>query len=183
MVQRELQQLNHKLAGLSNRDGLTNIANRRRLDAFLQDVWNKTLCERQEVSVLMIDIDFLKQFNDFYGHLLGDEAIKQIAQALQNNVKRSSDLLARYGGDEFVVLLHGTGAAGALQLAQKIQVAVEDCAITHEASPIGLRLTLSIGVTTITPNLQLQPSDLIAKGDQALYQAKQAGRNRIYVDT
>lgn len=183
LAQQELHQLNRKLANLSNLDGLTNVANRRRLDAFLQDAWGEALSKQQKVSILMIDIDFHKQYNDFYGHLAGDEAIKQIAKALEKSVKRSSDLLARYGGDEFVVLLPGTDTEGALQLAEKIHAEVKSCGIAHEASSIGPMVTLSIGVATIVPNAQSQPNNLIAIGDQALYEAKQTGRNRICVAT
>jgi len=181
LAQQELEHLNRELANLSNLDGLTDIANRRRLDEFLQHTWYTALRQKLEVSLFMIDVDYLKEYNDHYGHLAGDEVIKQIAQALQRSIKRRTDLVARYGGDEFVVVLGATNALHALHAAREIQAEVAQLAILHEASPIGSYLTLSIGVTTIKPGQDTNPSDLIARSDLALYQAKQGGRDRIEV--
>lgn len=178
LAQQELQRLNSELASLSNRDGLTGIANRRHFDEFLQHSWGVALRQRLKLSLLMIDIDYFKEYNDSFGHLSGDEVIKQIAQTLQKCAKRSSDLVARYGGDEFVVLLGDTDAAGALQVAREVQQAVATCGIAHGSSSIGPQVTISIGLATMMPDRETQPCDLVARGDLALYQAKQAGRDR-----
>lgn len=181
LAQQELQRLNRELDSLSNRDGLTNVANRRHFDQFLRHTWCAAVRRQLKVSLLMIDIDCFKEYNDCYGHLSGDEVIKKLAQALQKSVKRGTDLVARFGGDEFVVLLGDTDDGGATQVARTIQEAVFECGIMHAASLISAQVTVSIGVTTMMPSRETQSSDLVARGDSALYQAKQGGRNRVCV--
>ena len=177
----ELQALNRRLGELSNRDGLTGIANRRRFDQFLKDTWHSGMRQEYPVSLILVDTDCFKQYNDHYGHLQGDETIKALANTIAACVYRRTDLVARYGGDEFVVVLGDTNAEGALITARKIREAVAQLAIEHKASPIEARVTLSIGVATVTPGRGSAPEELIAACDLALYQAKNAGRNRIYV--
>lgn len=181
LAEQALRHLNRELNSLSNRDGLTGVANRRYFGKFLHDAWSHALRQQLRVSLLMIDIDYFKQFNDRNGHLPGDEVIKQIAQAMQRRVKRGTDLVARYGGDEFVVLLGDTDDVGALHIAEEIQAAVSDCCIQHAVSSVSSQVTISIGVVTMVPSRETQPSDLVVRGDAALYRAKAAGRNRICV--
>lgn len=181
VLSQQLEEKTRELARLSNRDGLTNIANRRHFDESLQREWAVALRQQQQVSLLMMDVDCLKEYNDTYGHLAGDEVIKRIAVAMKQSVKRSTDLVARYGGDEFVVLLADTDVDGAMHVAAEIQAAVADCKITQVPSAASAQVTLSIGICSMVPSRETSPSDLIARGDRALYQAKQAGRDRILV--
>lgn len=177
----QLEEKTRELASLSNRDGLTNIANRRHFDQFLEHTWSQALRQRKDVSLLMIDVDCLKEYNDTYGHLAGDEVIKRIAETMQRCVKRSTDLVARFGGDEFVVLLGDTGADGALHVAEEIQRAVAACAIRQAPGAASTNVTVSIGVATMVPTRETERCELIARGDKALYRAKQAGRACIRV--
>lgn len=177
----ELQSLNRRLGELSHRDGLTGIANRRRFDQFLLDTWHSGIRQEYPVSLILIDTDCFKQYNDYYGHLQGDETIRTIARTIESCIYRRTDLVARYGGDEFVVVLGDTNAEGALITAQKIHSAMHTLAIEHKASPISSQVTLSIGVATITPGRGSSPDELIAVCDKALYAAKDAGRDRICV--
>lgn len=179
----QLQEKTRELASLSNRDGLTNIANRRHFDQFFEQAWFQALRQQQELSLLMIDVDCLKEYNDTYGHLAGDEVIKRIAVTMQLCVKRSTDLAARFGGDEFVVLLGDTGAEGALHVAREIQQAVADRAIRQAPGVASAIVSLSIGVATVVPTKGTDRCELIARGDRALYQAKQAGRACIRVSS
>jgi diguanylate cyclase (GGDEF)-like protein len=171
LAEQELRRLNGELASLSRRDGLTNIANRRLFESYLQDSWQQAQRQQGPISLLMIDIDFFKEYNDANGHLSGDEAIKQLARALQNSVKRGTDLVARFGGDEFVVLLTDTDSAGALHVARRIQQAVAVCCIPHTDSSISRLVSVSIGAATMIPGAESAPSELIARSDAALYQA------------
>ncbi|MDO9592174.1 MAG: diguanylate cyclase, partial [Erysipelotrichaceae bacterium] len=180
-AQQELSELNMELAELSELDGLTGIANRRRFDEFYLQEWNRAIRAQQNVALLMVDIDFFKQYNDHYGHLSGDEIIIRIAHLIKECVKRSSDLVARFGGDEFIVLLSDTDTEGAKIVAKNIQDALLVCGIKHDYSEICPYITLSIGIAVVTPTQDLQPSLLIQKGDLALYQAKQSGRNQVRV--
>lgn len=179
LAQQELQRLNAELASLSQRDGLTNIANRRHFDEFLQHSWGSALRQQFALSLLMIDVDCFKEYNDCYGHLSGDEVLKQIAQVLKKSAKRGTDLVARFGGDEFAALLGDTEVVGAQQVASEVQQVLADCGIAHGASEVCAHVTISIGVATMVPTRETQPCDLIARGDLALYRAKQAGRNRV----
>ncbi|HSL93615.1 MAG TPA: diguanylate cyclase, partial [Bacillota bacterium] len=177
----ELQALNRRLGELSNRDGLTGIANRRRFDQFLQDTWNGGIRHGFPVSLILVDIDCFKQYNDHYGHLQGDETIKIIANTIQSCVYRRTDLVARYGGDEFVVVLGDTSEEGARVTADKIEDAIIGLGLAHEASLVEQQVTLSIGVATTTPGRGSASDELIAACDRALYSAKNRGRNRICV--
>lgn len=180
-AQLELQQLNAELASLSSRDGLTNVANRRYFDECLQQAWYIGQRQQMNVSLLMIDVDHLKEYNDYYGHLAGDDVIKQIAQALERGVRRSTDLVARYGGDEFVVLLYDTAQTGAQHVADKLHASVAACGILLPETSSSKQVTVSIGIATMMPDNDTQPSELIARSDLALYQAKQDGRNCIRI--
>ncbi|WP_304608945.1 diguanylate cyclase [Planktothrix sp. FACHB-1365] len=159
-------------------DQLTQIANRRCFDEILNQEWHRLIREQRPLSLLLCDIDYFKQYNDTYGHSQGDICLQQVAQALQQGVQRSIDLVARYGGEEFVVILPHTDQEGALQVAEKIQEAIQQFNLPHCASAISQRVTMSIGICTIIPTLDRVPLDLINAADEALYQAKTQGRNR-----
>jgi two-component system, cell cycle response regulator len=130
------------------------------------------------VVLILCDIDFFKLYNDHYGHLVGDDCLKQVAQAIQQSVHRPADLAARYGGEEFVVILPRTMTEGALHIAAQIKAALATLNMLHARSPIGHLVTLSMGIATFVPTLESAPEELIAAADQALYRAKAEGRNR-----
>jgi len=170
--------VNATLRDLAGRDGLTGLFNRRRLDEALGTEWLRALRDRQPLSVLMIDVDHFKGYNDTYGHQEGDACLRRLAQVLQDATKRPADLVARYGGEEFLVCLPGTPAAGAFEVAQKIQAAVRDMAIPHAASPLHV-VTLSIGLAGMVPDAEAACDRLVAAADAGLYRAKAAGRDRV----
>ncbi|SCZ76009.1 sensor domain-containing diguanylate cyclase [Acidaminobacter hydrogenoformans] len=177
-AQQKLRLLNEELAALSEMDGLTGIANRRRFDEFYFQAWSRAKREKEPLTLLMIDIDYFKQYNDTYGHITGDEMIKRTAALISDNVKRTSDLVARYGGDEFIILLSNTDEHGALMVANRIRHALAEEAVIHSRSPLGVT-TLSIGMSTCIPDRTMIMSEHIQSVDAALYEAKLAGRNRI----
>ena len=164
---------------LANSDSLTRIANRRRFDEHLEQQWKQMARDRSPLSIVMCDIDYFKQYNDVYGHVSGDDCLKQVAQALNSVLNRPSDLVARYGGEEFVAVLPQTALAGAIAVAEMMQSALARCQISNQRSAVGPYVTLSIGVaSTIPSHLQL-PTSLVDEADRLLYLAKQRGRNQI----
>jgi hemerythrin len=176
-----LQELNLRLESLSKTDGLLGIANRRHFDERLVLEWRRAARDRHPLSLLMIDIDHFKLYNDHYGHLAGDECLKAVCKVVQSRLKRSPDLLARYGGEELVVILSGTDEEGALVVARKILEALWELDLPHAASPVAGRVTVSIGVATLVPDPKMGSHILVDAADRALYMAKDAGRNRICV--
>lgn len=174
-----LAEMNLQLEELSTLDGLTGIANRHSFNAFLDREWKRAYRDRIPVAAIMIDIDCFKAYNDTYGHLEGDECLRQVAGALREVIKRPADLLARYGGEEFVAILPETEEGGALMVAEAMRHRVEKLAIPHSGSPVAPHVTVSIGVADVTPSPGTSPEVLIAAADRALYQAKQGGRNRV----
>lgn len=174
----ELQTANRELRLLAHLDGLTKIANRRCFDEFLQQVWQRLGRTSQPLSLLMLDVDFFKCYNDVYGHQHGDECLTQIAHTIQKAVSRPTDLAARYGGEEFAVILPETSENGAFKVAELIRNAVLALAIPHEASDTAGYVTVSIGITSLIPVIDFSPDYLIDLADQALYLAKHQGRNR-----
>jgi diguanylate cyclase (GGDEF)-like protein len=177
--ERELVELAEKLRRLSTVDGLTGVANRRSFDEELTRVWRRAQRESSPVSLAMIDVDQFKSYNDHYGHLAGDDCLRQVAVLLQQTVKRPFDLVARYGGEEFAVLLPDTDVPGAQKLAEEMRASVESLTIPHAASTVSARVTMSCGVATILPAAGSEPASLVAASDACLYQAKRAGRNRV----
>lgn len=169
------QQLN----AIARIDGLTSICNRREFDMRLLTEWRRSTRADLKLSLLMIDIDHFKEYNDHYGHLKGDSCLTLIAQILRICNHRSSDTLARYGGEEFVALLPESDITGALEVAQQCLETVQGAAIPHDASPVNPYVTISIGVTAIQPTAGLNMTLLIEQADVALYQAKHNGRNQI----
>ena len=162
-------------------DGLTQIANRRKLDASLSAEWGRAMRYGNPISALMIDIDFFKFYNDTYGHQAGDDVLIEVARALSDSVNRPGDLAARYGGEEFVVLLPGVDTDRAVSFAELLRGRVEALGIEHSRSKAAPVVTVSIGVTSLIPTKDITPQYLIKSADKALYAAKEAGRNRIYV--
>jgi diguanylate cyclase (GGDEF)-like protein/PAS domain S-box-containing protein len=168
-----------ELERLSMTDPLTGIANRRFFDQYLEAEWNRAVRTRQPLSLVLVDIDFLKELNDSRGHSEADEAIKSVATCLQGMVKRSTDLAARIGGDEFVLILPDTTHEGAMTIAQRTQAMMEQLRIDHPRSSVSHRLTVSQGVATAMPHSKGTWNRLLLEADRALYRAKHMGRARV----
>jgi two-component system chemotaxis family response regulator WspR len=177
--QQQLTEANILLQRLMNMDGLTGLNNRRRFDEYAAVEWSRAVREKNSLSLLMIDVDYFKAYNDTYGHLAGDEVLKQIAQAIQQSTQRPADLAARFGGEEFVLILPATPAAGAQLLGQRIVRAVNEANISHAASPAADHATVSIGGASTLPGLDTSLLALLETADLALYAAKHSGRNRL----
>lgn len=174
-----LEESNRELQRLSSLDGLTGIANRRQFDVSLDQEWQRALRNCGQLSLVMVDIDYFKLYNDTYGHQLGDECLQSVARSLDRVVHRPCDLVTRYGGEEFAVILPETTPEGAMQVAEKMQQAIYHLNIEHEASKVSDRITLSIGIATASPRGIGHHEDLLKSADSALYEAKNEGRDRI----
>jgi len=180
-MSRDLASANRELEKLSRQDGLTGIANRRYFDSYLVTEVRRGARERQPLSLILSDVDHFKAFNDCYGHQAGDDCLRRVAAALSSAGRRPADLAARYGGEEFAMVLPGTVLDGAVDVAQAVSRAIEGLAIPHERSAVDRRVTLSQGIVSLTPEKETSSEDLIQRADQALYLAKQQGRNRYVV--
>ncbi|MEG3957774.1 diguanylate cyclase domain-containing protein [Microcoleus sp. herbarium2] len=176
---RQLAIANQKLHQLATTDGLTGIANRRQFDRVFRLEWRRLAREELPLSLIMFDIDFFKLYNEFYGHVGGDDCLRQVAGAIAIAAKRAGDLTARYGGEEFAVLLPNTSAEGANVVAREICDRIASLKLPHARSSIGPYVTLSGGSATAIPSAQESPDTLIRSADSALYQAKTQGKNRI----
>lgn len=176
-----LAQANDRLQALSNSDGLLGIANRRHFDDRLDTEWRRAVRQQRPMSLLMIDVDHFKLYNDHYGHPAGDACLQAVARAAGTPLaaKRPADLLARYGGEELVVLLPDTPAAGAWTVADEIQRAIGALRLPHAASPVAPTVTVCIGTATVLPTRGGTSAELLLAADAALYAAKAAGRNGI----
>ena len=168
-----------KLLKQSHLDGLTNIPNRRYFDEFFKDEWNRCIRLKMPITLIFIDIDYLKSLNVTYGHLSGDDCMKKIANLLKNYAKRPSDICARYGGDEFIILLGNTDQDISIVIANKLLEAIRELKIPNINSPIMPTVTSSIGLATIYPNIKTTKEDLLRYADEALYRAKELGRNQV----
>ncbi|MGB1455977.1 PleD family two-component system response regulator [uncultured Spongiibacter sp.] len=164
---------------LASLDGLTGVPNRRIFDERLDAEWRACRRSGSPLSLLMVDVDHFKLYNDHYGHLDGDQCLKAIASALASSVERGRDMLARFGGEEFVCLLPDTDLEGAKHIAEKLRQAVEGLAIPHVESKTAATVTVSLGVATTAECDALEPPDLLKVADEQLYLAKQSGRNRV----
>ena len=174
----QLEEANTKLQELSELDALTSIANRRRFEETLAREWRRATRDALPLSLIMIDIDYFKDFNDAYGHQVGDECLRRVAGEIGEAITRTGDLVARYGGEEFAAILPSTPSRGAIAVAELLRQRVERMATRHPKSPAGV-VTISLGVATMTPGEAFAPDSLVAAADQALYAAKRAGRNRV----
>jgi diguanylate cyclase (GGDEF)-like protein len=177
-VAQQLETANQELRRLSFLDGLTGITNRRGFDEYFLKEWRRAVRAQGSLSVILLDVDHFKPFNDHYGHLAGDDCLKHIAAALRSALHRPADLVARYGGEEFVVVLPDTDPSHATVVAETLRTAVEDLRIPHASSPSARSVTVSLGVASVTAVPDASPQGLVDAADQALYAAKRAGRNR-----
>lgn len=163
-------------------DGLTGIANRRRFDLHLEHEFRNAKRNNTPLSLIMIDVDYFKNYNDNYGHQRGDDCLVQIASALERALNRSNDLVSRYGGEEFAVILPNTNEDGALRVANALHAEVESLMLSHAWSGVADHVTVSLGVSTLTPEPAANTGNLIHAADRALYQAKRSGRNCVVVN-
>lgn len=169
------------LKELTVKDPLTGIPNRRSFNQTFEKQWQQAIDQKTSYSLLICDIDYFKRFNDHYGHLAGDECLIQVAQALDKTV-RGTDFVARYGGEEFVILLPKSNSRSARKVGEKLRLAVEDLEVEHEQTCVpGGCVTISIGVATIIPTTEDDPQAFLNSSDEALYQAKESGRNRVFL--
>lgn len=173
----QLEVANAALEELATVDDLTGLANRRRFDVFLQQEWQRSSRSRQPLSLILVDIDFFKAYNDRYGHLAGDACLRQVASVLRIAATRPTDLTSRFGGEEFAVVMADTGREGAAAVAETIRRGVEALRVTHEEAPDGV-VTVSVGVGTREAGEYSGALALLHACDRALYAAKRAGRNR-----
>jgi diguanylate cyclase (GGDEF)-like protein len=174
----KLQQALEEMKNLATIDQLTGVANRRRFDEILDTEWKRAIRDATPISLLMIDVDHFKSFNDHYGHVAGDDCLRGIAAALSAKPLRQHDLVARYGGEEFAAILPGAPAGIAEELAEQMRGSVSETCVPHEGNPTGC-VTVSIGCASIVPAKGMSPAELIASADRALYLAKEGGRNRV----
>ena len=182
-AQAALEDWNRRLAVLSFTDSLTGIANRRRFDEMLEVEYERHCRKRSTLAVILLDIDFFKNFNDEYGHVGGDECLRQVGQALSKCVNRSSDLVARYGGEEFACLLPETGRNGVMVIAERVRHAIEELRIPHRRSDVSAFVTVSLGAVAVHRNSGKTALDIMRKADELLYRAKRNGRNRVALST
>ncbi|MCT8136778.1 GGDEF domain-containing protein [Anaerobacillus sp. CMMVII] len=175
----ELVKLNNKLVKLSEQDGLTEIANRRRFDQLYIEEWERARRDQLPLSVILIDVDQFKEYNDHYGHQEGDRVLCRVAKTLKKVPKRKTDFVARYGGDEFVAVIPNTDIDGAIRVGSNMINNITSLQIGHEYSQVANHITLTVGAATITPQLGMDREELLRMADKALYRAKDKGRNRV----
>jgi len=178
---RQLEEANKALRRQATVDGLTGISNHRHFRDFLESEWRRSLRDRSALSIVMIDIDYFKTYNDSFGHQAGDECLRRVADALSRAVGRPGDLVARYGGEEFVAVLADTDADGAMVVAERLRERVESMRIPHPRSQCSRWVTVSCGPATAFPSRDSQPDELVGEADRALYRAKREGRNRAVI--
>jgi len=172
------ENLNRALQGLVSSDGLTGVANRRTFDERLVTEWKRCIKAKSQLAIVFVDVDYFKAFNDSYGHIAGDACLQQVAHALSACVKRTNDVLARYGGEEFAAILPSTTLVEAIIVAERMREAVEAMHIDHDGSTLG-RVSISLGVASVMANSHLEPMSVVKLADEAAYQAKEGGRNRV----
>lgn len=177
-TEQQLIEMKQKLEELSFKDSLTGIANRRMFDSILDIEWTHATRSRQPLSLIVLDIDYFKQYNDHYGHIQGDECLKQVAEILSQAATRFKDFFARYGGEEFVFILPETDARSARRVAERCLTSIAQAQIPHEYSSVSPYVTISMGVDTVIADRTIEPVEFIERVDRLLYKAKEAGRNR-----
>jgi diguanylate cyclase (GGDEF)-like protein/PAS domain S-box-containing protein len=181
-AEHELKRANEQLLALSVTDALTGVGNRRLFDRELATEWARATRQEQPLALLLIDIDYFKRYNDYYGHQAGDDCLRQVAQLLANATQRSTELLTRYGGEEFAILMsHPSGAETAEMMAQRCIERVANAAIPHANSQVATTVTLSIGVVWRLPKVGETVAEFVRAADEALYAAKADGRARYRV--
>jgi diguanylate cyclase (GGDEF)-like protein len=178
-LNKQLTSANRKLQRLATIDGLTQVANRRYFNEYLNKEWRRLMRDNQPISLILCDIDYFKFYNDNYGHQLGDECLQKVARQMQNAIRRPADLVARYGGEEFAIILPNTDYQGAIYVAEKMTNKIQSSHIPHAKSLVNNYITMSVGVVTTLPCAETSPEMLINAADQALYEAKLGGRNQI----
>ncbi len=179
-LQSELAQANARLDAMSRSDMLTQVANRRHFDEFLLHAWDRARVDGSEIALMMIDVDHFKAYNDRYGHPEGDACLRDVADTLKRRLRRPGDLIARFGGEEFIAILAGTSLEVSLGAAERVRKGVENLNRLHAGSATHAVVTVSIGVACLRPSApHATPAQLIAAADEALYQAKARGRNRV----
>ena len=178
-VKNKLEDANDCLTKLSHTDELTKLANRRRFNEFYYWEWKRMLRDNESISIIMMDIDYFKNYNDKYGHQEGDNCLVQVAKALCTVLNRANDLIARYGGEEFIVVLSKTNYNGAVYIAESILKEINSLNIEHSESSVSDHVTISIGVATIIPTIDMNPDMLVKIADEQLYLAKSSGRNQV----
>ena len=181
-TRQKLETANEQLKRQVSIDGLTGIANRRRLDEYLEIEWRRLARENSPLSLILCDVDFFKSYNDTYGHQAGDMCLRSCASVLSNSVHRPADLVARYGGEEFAIVLPNTDSAGGVYVAEAIRAGLHSLKLPHIHSKSGF-VSLSYGVACMIPSHHTEPPDLIALADRALYEAKAKGRNCVVLKT
>lgn len=178
-MQIELEKKNAELQRLSSLDALTGISNRRRFDEYLDQEWLRAARDAKTFSLILIDIDHFKAYNDNYGHQGGDECLRKVARALDGALMRPGDMVARYGGEEFAVILPDTDLDGAAVIAEKLRSSIDTLGLEHQHSKTSDHVTISLGVASIVPRDGGVPATLVKMADDALYEAKEGGRNRF----
>lgn len=166
------------LEELSITDELTELHNRRFFNENLHTEWSRGIRSQEPLALILLDIDYFKQYNDTYGHTAGDECLKTVSRILQHSLLRSSDMATRYGGEEFALLLPNTTLEGAFEIAARIREAMERLDLQHEKNRVANHVTLSDGIASLIPSSEINPTELIALADEALYRAKGQGRNQ-----
>jgi diguanylate cyclase (GGDEF)-like protein/PAS domain S-box-containing protein len=180
-AEKVMQLANQELERLATEDGLTKVSNRRRFDEYLNIEWRRQTRSGAPIALIMCDVDFFKKYNDQYGHQAGDSCLMSVASAIRTRVGRSGDLIARYGGEEFAIVMPATDAQGAWRVAENIREEVTKMRIPHGGSSTASFVTISGGVASMVPTMDLKPQMLIERADQCLYRAKKQGRNRVVV--
>lgn len=162
-------------------DGLTGVANRHYFDQVFNQEWRRAIRNCNPLSIIFLDIDFFKRYNDCYGHLAGDECLRKVGMSLKDSLQRAGDLVARYGGEEFIIVLPLTSETDAVKVAERVRRNINALMVAHEMSEVSEYVTVSVGVATAIPDKDMVSASLIAKADEALYQAKKKGRNLVIV--
>jgi len=178
----KLHELNITLKNMASIDGLTGIPNRRRFDEFLDQEWKHSQRQKTPLSLILMDIDYFKKYNDNYGHAAGDDCLKKVAKALTGAIDRKVDIVARYGGEEFVCVLPGTDTEGAKLIGKRLRASLAELRLPHEYSDVESHVTISLGAVTMTATEGSLSSEIIEKADERLYKAKKGGRNRLVAE-
>ena len=179
-MQQEILAASKRLEKLSFLDGLTEIYNRRGFDRGINTEWKRMQRDKNHLTLIMMDVDFFKMYNDYYGHQAGDDCLKKVAKAIEGQLFRPADIVARYGGEEFAILLPGTDFEGAVFVAERVIVAMQDLNLPHEKSDAATHVTLSLGMAVSSHDNNSDIPKLIKSADEALYNAKKSGRNCYY---